>query len=172
MAPDKDLLETMHEHTANMEWWLGALTILGFLLTWVHQYSKAKAERIRFETRLEEQAKHLDSRINEIRADQTRALTSIRTDMNDTFAKMAKTIDGVKEAMLDADGDVKYLTSKRHAIICQSHQDMAEVHFSGIRKELVAIREAQAKSEKHYNDMQDKVLKALTSYAKQNGHAN
>lgn len=105
---------------------------------------------------------HVDKQVNDIRTETKAQLKIVREDTQEYFGKIQNEIDKIHSAMLDADGDVKYLTSKQHARICGAHQINSELHFETIQKEMSELKESQGYLRGDFQTLQDTIMKALS----------
>lgn len=114
-----------------MSEWQMALTVLGFIITWggvIAAYSQERGKMI--------------ERIDNLKRETDEKFSAVQNELRLQSDSITQQFTELRKSLLDNDGDVKYLTLKRHGFICQAHTESMEKDMTHLKETVDNINEA------------------------------
>jgi hypothetical protein len=129
-------MEELRDQVIMSEWQM-ALTVIGFILTWggvLAAYAQERGKMI--------------ERIDNLKRDTEEKFAAVQNELRLSNESVTNQFRELRTSLLDSDGDIKYLTVKRHTDICSAHTESMD-------KDMGHLKEAVDVISKNVDDLKD-----------------
>ena len=125
----------------NNEFWTLFWTAIGFVTTWVGGIITYIYQQGKLVGRIDANENSMNKRVSDIESN----------------------LDRITNSFLDADGDNKYLTVKRHVTVCALNQEKIQAEYKHIQDRFSLVQKQNEEIKSSIKAVQDSILLLATS---------